>query len=425
MKFKVLLLVLITSSNLWASALFDYGFGSRASVTVGGTASALNPDIFSLILNPAGLSQVSESYASFGMLGTYGNFNPINDVVLNNKETGGSDTQKGNVTTDYPETLGSVVALAIPLRKEYPKITFGFGGFLPFGSLMHIEMPSPYLPVYPMYFSRAQRTNLLSSVGLELFRGFSIGAGLNYYMTTSAKTYINLNPVDSTQALSMDVKTAFSPIVSAQYNFEWLHMGLNYRAKSDYSFNFDAKTSTFSFVIPIQLQASAFYDPETVELNLGFPVFNNMQLAASLEWKRWSEFKTPLPQLGTSGIFSSNLAVPEFEDSWVTKLGLEYVKRPFAARAGYTYVPTHIPQQNNTNFNLLDSNKHVFSCGGGLNINSLFGIISNPMTVDFHAQYHLLENLHVDKAQSQLIGSGGYDIGGSFMTYGLSFTMKL
>ena len=425
MKFKILLLMLIISSNLWASALFDYGFGSRASVTVGGVTSALYPDIYSLILNPAGLSRVANSYASFGFLGTYGSFNPINDVVLNNIETGGSDTQKGNVTTDYPETFGSVIALAIPLRKEYPKIALGFGGFLPFGSLTKIEMPSPYMPMYPMYYNRAQRTSLLSSVGVELFRGLSIGAGLNYYITASAKTHINLNAVDSTQALSMDVKTVFSPILSAQYDFDWFHAGLNYRGASDYTFGFDATTSAFSFVIPIQLQASAFYDPETVELNFGVPFFENLQLAGSLEWKRWSQFKTPLPQLGTSGIFPTNDSVPEFEDRWTTKLGLEYVKRPFAARAGYTYVPTHIPQQNNTNLNLLDSNKHVFSLGGGFNVNSLFGIISNPMTLDFHAQYHLLESLHIDKIQSQLIGAGGYDIGGSFMTYGLSFTMKL
>ena len=423
MKFKIFLLVLVASSNLWASATFDYGFGSRASVAVGGTPSALYPDVFSLISYPAGLSNINQSYVSYGFLGTYGNFNTIPDVVRMNKETGGNDTLKGPVTTDYPETFGSVFALAIPIRKEYPKIVLGFGGFLPFGSLMHIEMPSPYLPVYPMYFSRAQRTNLLSSFGIELFRGFSMGGGLNYYITTSAKTFINLNAVDSTQALSMDVKTAFAPILSAQYNFDWFHVGLNYRGASDYRFDFDAENTAFSLPISISLQASAFYDPETFELNFGIPLFDNMQVATSLEWKRWSEFKTPIPELTSQ--FASGTSKLAFEDRWTTKLGLEYVKRPFALRGGYTYVPTHIPQQNDTNLNLLDSNKHVFSFGGGLNIDSLFGIVSNPMTLDFHAQYHLLDNLHIDKTQSQLIGAGGYDIGGSFMTYGLSFTMKL
>ncbi len=421
----------LVASFAKASTVLDYGFGSRASI-ITQTNSSSYPDVYSLILKPSALSQIRDSYMSFGFLGTYGNFSKISNVVAQNEDIGGS-LKQANISTNYPETLGSVFAMAIPLRKTYPAISMGFGGFLPFGSLARIEMANAYIPTYSMYYNRGQRTSLMSSLGIEVLRGFSLGGGLNYYIKTSGIGLIDLNTANSTSSLFMDVKSVFSPIFSASYNQEKFSLSLSYRAAADYAFQLDTMTKMgatldgkeSSLTIPLSIQGSAFYDPAEVELGVGVPLFGDVSLASSLTWKQWSKYKAPVARLDTKENFPANVTLPQFKDTFIGRVGFEYTQKPYTLRAGYFYVPTHIPSQNDSNVNLLDSNKHVIAGGAGFNIASLFGIVTTPMSVDFHVQYHVLEDRQVTKTKETLVGAPGYTIGGQFMTYGLTFSMKL
>ncbi|MBI2608293.1 MAG: outer membrane protein transport protein [Deltaproteobacteria bacterium] len=415
-----------------ASAVLDYGFGSQTSV-VGNyqRVSKKVVDAYSYVMNPSRLGELRKPYVSFGFLGTYGDFLPIKDVVIGNHDTG-KEFRIGDVSTDYDETLGGSFALVLPLREKWPHIAFGCGGFLPFGDLMKVKLSSlNYIPSYPMYDGRTQRPSILASLGLHPFPNFYVGFGTNFYFTQTAQAYLDLNPDNPGQIINMQVRNNVSPLVSLSYITDDLAMSFNYRGKSDYktetlsiadvNASLDGKTAS----LPTQfiLNGSSFYDPHEVELGVGLPLWKKLSFSSSLTWQMWALQENPLGQFESS--IGSSAEDFKYRDTVVAKIGLNWNQGIYSLRSGYFYSPTHVPDQSDSNLNILDTNKHVFTLGAGFQLDSILGAIDHPMGFDLHMQYHALEEKQVDKIHPDQVGGGGYRIGGRFFTYGLSMSMEL
>jgi hypothetical protein len=104
-----------------------------------------------------------------------------------------------------------------------------------------------------------------------------------------------------------------------------------------------------------------------------------------------------------------------FHDTWTPRLGAELRRRVgervrLAARAGYAYAPTPIPEQVGlTSF--ADPPRHLVSVGGGVEVAGLGRVLARPWSVDVALQWHELEG-HATRKDAAFSPGAGFTSGG-------------
>ncbi|MBR57441.1 MAG: hypothetical protein CMH54_05205 [Myxococcales bacterium] len=428
------LLIVWSLGNAQANPLDSFGIGAR-SIALGGAATAAGDDSSVNYYNPALLTKITGLQVDVG----YVHMKPR--LTLN-----GGDL-------DVDRHSGLQIGVVLPRKIADRTLAVSVGMFLPDARVTRIRALPDYQPRFVLFDNRPQRLVVTTSVALEIIKGFSIGAGLNFMSDAegmeSLKGTINLNDPEQTTLLgSVDVDFASVryPTLGATItpSKNWT-LGFSYREHFELNLNLgidvqgEVVTTPAPGQEPLVLVEDASFVLVSNNTNLFSPrhitvgIMHEQErflVSADVSWVEWSAFPTPSSRVEIDlNLEGLDVEVPPldrpeppgFKDIIVPRVGFEYqaVRSPtvnLALRSGYFYEPSPVPAQRAlTNF--ADGTKHGFSFGIGLETAALKPTFPNPIQFDIVAQYiHLMPRTIQKDNPADLIGdyrAGGYLFGGS------------
>lgn len=408
------------------------------------TTMALSAQANSNISDPANnyyapslMGYTEETNFSFNQSSLLFNFKDINNVVILNESNSELSTPRsGSSDVDYPTAYIFSAHMSTSIIKALNlKLTFSF--YAPVDKLIHTNTGDAFEPNYVFYNRRHERTqmefNLVHSRGAY---SFSLGSFIGQQAAGESKLITRETadpdfPYTSGQA-EFNVKPSAALIASISrkhsrgLNFITIRQEMKSNMQID-SFVQNPIGGASGFAFEFDMKSLMYYDPFTVILGHHF-YLDQFKIIASLQYERWSQFKSPKLELkkksGASFNGSKDLESLNPEDTFTPKLGLEYIGRKNTYQFAYSYQPT--PLNNNLNLagNTLDLDKHILSLGlitplsfAGFNFN--FNVA---------AQAHLLKTQDISKtsgnelgAAGSKIGSPGYEAGGQIYALSIGF----
>ncbi len=429
-----------------------YGLGSRHSA-LGATGAADRDTPFAAYTNPASLSRAGAGTpealsgssnegrfrAAYGIIAMDPSFTPIRAVSVENTTVSDQDTVR-DVDTEYSATIGQVVALSYLVAPELWNLGVGVTTYLPFDAIASFDSGEPFVPEYPMYRSRTQRSQFDIGAGVEPAPGIRFGAGLHvgYKVTGGTNLYVT---TEAGKPSSMRFQAKTKPKVSPYFGTlvaltDTLDAGLTVRLPLASTGELQVRSTAKivgSFDLAFTGASTLVYDPLTVELGAVWRQAPGAATHLQVDFQRWSRFEQPAFTIAnpTASECSTPCGLPvspsdnpsaAFRDIFIPRVGQELAwSESVTLRVGYAYRPSILAAPPSGQGNLLDPGKHMFSLGTGYRFGSSEKL---PWTLDAHFSYHLLQTLQITKAGTE-IGAPGYEAGGKILGGGVSLSLAL
>lgn len=220
----------------------------------------------------------------------------------------------------------------------------------------------------------------------------------------------------------------------------WLRFGAAYRGEIDLGVRLDilANVDVAGIVTGdaiITLRAINYFTPHRLEVGVSADPHPRLTLAAGVVWEMWSRYSSGVPDvrilvdLGLNPPMVQAFFPPDnFHDVVTPRLGAEY-RHPFtgghtlAARVGYVYVPTPVPDQVGLSA-LADNTRHVVAMGLGFRYGKLARIFPYPVGLDLGVQVHTLETRSVRRNLLSDPLGGGLVSKGTLISAAASVTVE-
>jgi len=427
---KIVFLILVARTCV--AGTFNFmGYGA-ANQAMGNSTVALPLDANSQVYNPALMSFQPTQLLSMGAEGATTSFNGINQVVTNTPNLGAESVTSSNVDTSTPDTLLFDIAYQSPLYKGEHPIHVGVAIVSPFQRIIQSETPNDFQPEYSMYSTDTQKFSPSFALSKLLTDDLSVGIGANIYVVQGTSSHQTLvSNQNSTSVYATDVRTGVAPAFGLAWAAtEHLKLAFSYRGKEDYRSEVD-EDATISLVGPNDLlfsnSSSLAYDPDMLMLGSSFSDQQGNTFAGEIKYEAWGGYNGAAVKMNFSGAYSSSfsqtLPSTPFHDIYTFHLGYQHQFNHDVIRAGYSYVPTPVPDPNsNQGSNILDSTKNEASIGWGHRWEHFF--LDGILNLDLVGFLDYLVPINVVKTNSQGIGYPGYSIGGVIFGYGLTLTRE-
>jgi long-chain fatty acid transport protein len=399
----------------WAygSAFAINELGVRA-MGMGGAFAATADDASAIFYNPAGIAFQEGTQLQADLMAVIGLFRFFP-----------SNTPKGQVVPSNGFS-GLVKPHFIPVGGMYmthtltPKVTLGFGIFVPFGLAANFENfhdGDPAITKYPGRFAgdRAalQEYWFQPTVAYRLTENSSIAGGIAFVHTHIFLQESILNPltdgkdfgeafastifpgIDEAQAAASIARllpegrlraaaTANSPGFAAGYMYKHraskTNFGLSWRSAvvnhlhGDAGFSFLSGTlpqflpkgTTMNTLFPNQKISGTFTTPATYSVGVSNSAFWNSTIEVDFElqdFHRFKDFPINFSQTEDTGTPAEQRLDFDFGNSYILKVGLEKrLKKISAVRAGYSFDHSPVPDKS-VNALFPDSSRNSFTVG--------------------------------------------------------------
>lgn len=313
-------------------------------------------------------------------------------------------------------------------------------------------------PRFTLYANRMQRILSFIAVGAEVTPWLSVGGGVSIlaalgggpdlYLYEAYTGYPSVGTLDS------NIRPSFAPYAGVLVTItEGLRLGITYRRKLSSRIEVPASVrmpdihiagwNPLALIRETLIEAGGLqvshFTPSNLAVGVAWQVHERVLVTADLTWLEWSDFRyyTPDVVLELSGppgslgdwieITEQDVPLPGFRDVFMPAFGAEILALSTAhvdliARCGYFYRPTPVPDQpGETNF--VDSDLHVGCLGLGLVLRNLTGVLSKPLHLDVHVQYHVMEERSFVKERLP-DPIGDYEADGEILNVGASVMFR-
>lgn len=407
--------LLAATTSAQANPLDAFGLGARAPA-LGSAYAAVADDSAAGYYNPAGLARSGELHIDLG----YQAARPALSVSGQRQQ--------------LLDTRGLTAGIVLPGRVLGVQMAFGLSLFLPDQHITRIHVLSHDLPRLHMYDNRTQRFFLAANLAVRLWRGLYVGGGLSFLSRSSGtvqlKGQIGLtDPAGSTltSAVAVDLLAVRYPQVGLLWEVtRQLSLALVYRHRFllqlEQGFNIDADVADPGrepVVTGGKLRELArsvdLFQPWQLVLGTALRL-PSVQLSFDLTYSRFSEQPAPaatftldldIGQLGDLVKLPKSVPYPDpgFHDLLIPAVGVEWRAIEGAAgdrlaldlRAGYRYEASPVPEQlGESSFG--DADKHIVSCGFGLQLSRLSRSFAKPLSLDGFAAVTMLPLRRFDKS---------------------------
>ncbi len=379
----------LVASFCLGTAHSAWGLGFRnpdqdARATGQGEAFVAQADDASAIYyNPAGLTQLN------GTVVTSGAYVSSPDIRFH----GASGNEEMNSPSFTPH-----IYMASDLGTR--KWRFGLGFNVPFGNA--VDWGDHGSLRYTVTKSSLAVFSISPAAAYQVNDHLSLGAALNVYQGhTELHNDILLSPAPDGHFRFRGDGTAVGATVGLLWKITEQHtVGAVYRSPFTINFKGDAaigNTPPFPFFPgnpgPSSAHSSIEF-PQSAAIGYAFRPIKKLKLEADLEWTNWDTLNTVRlrsknPTFDANTSPASNLPF-NWKDSFYYEFGAQYqVNDRWVVRGGYIFSGNTVP---NSTFSptVPDSNRHVFSIGGGYST-ARFGI-------DIAYQYSLSEDRTVNNS---------------------------
>lgn len=393
--------------------LFNYGFTPKG-IALGGAYSALVDDFSSSYYNPAGGAWVDRPTAGIGYMVTG------NDLWSNEADPPELDRTQGLI-------FGTVLPLPLGSYLEN-RFAFGFSCFFPDGVVLDIEVPFPSSLQWVNLQNSGRSLSVIPTLSVRLIDGLSIGGGAQLFDNTSGQISATVDPNGQIEAtVGQDLTTSAAAIAGISFvpGTIWeevygLHFGIVYREKFYTKYKIPVNTYIGPVPLEVTFEAISLFMPRQIVFGTAWED-KKYSVELDLSYNFWSEMPDPnlfidvnftIPLLPIE-FSSSEPYEPDFEDTVTTRAGVEV--RPLehddvglGIRFGYFWDPSPVPAQTGVT-NYLDSDRHVFSTGAGV---QWLGIKGKPLVssveFDVAVQYQYMQPRKYYKNENVGIDNPGY-----------------
>jgi hypothetical protein len=375
-----LLAAAVASPAARATPAETFGAGPR-SIALAGSGTSLEPRPESALLNPATLASAGEKELEVGFRASRFSL-----------ELGRSGEKER-----YPAGLsrGLMLGVMAPLSRGLVRTGFGLFAETPPDFVVRADVPLDDTPVFPLLVGRAQALDLGAGLGARV-GPWSLGAGVRALAALSGSVSV----ADQGGATSTGVGTrllpAWAPVVGAALDLGPVgRAGLALRGVLRADFDVDVAASSLGPIglAPLNIEGVAAYEPLRIDLELS-RAWGALSLVLGARYERWSAFDGWVGATLDCPRARQNCgtpppAAPDYSDVVSPRVGGSYrfALRPatLTARAGYTLVPTPVPEQRGRK-NELDATRHGISFGYAI---ELFES-STPLWFDAAFRFDLL-----------------------------------
>lgn len=336
-----------------------FGAGPESVALAGGGASlSLGPE--SVLVNPAGLALVPHKTLLFGLRAS--------ELSLSLESNGG--------TRSFPAELskGLLIGIAAPLVAPEPRgfrAALGLFAETPPDFLVRAHLPLGEVPSFPLLVGRASSLDL--GIGLGLGYGpVSLGAGVEVLAELSGRDAV-AGASGAPSGIGDELLPAWGPSVGANLDFGAAgRVGLVLHSVLRADFDVHVAQTTLAGVIgivPLNVEGIAHYEPLKLDAEYAKSL-GAWTLLAGARYERWGAFPGWLGETVDCppGVACGTSAPPPpgYADIVSPRVGVErsFATRAlgFSARAGYSYVPTPVPEQRGAG-NVFDAARHAFGLG--------------------------------------------------------------
>jgi len=402
----------------YANPLDVFGFGPKASA-LASACTAHCTDASANYYNPAALAAIDRIELSLGYAGAV----PRLDL---NGQRQSVDASRG--------VIGGVV---VPGELLGVRFAFGTGVHLPDDRLTRVRALPPGRPRFALFDNKPQRLFVSSNLAVEVVPGVQVGAGLTYMAetigTVAMTGEVTVPDGDGTSlvtSVDVELQAVRYPSAGARWQVtpQWA-LGLSWRG--EFSLALDLTTAVHGDValvtgdrsttlleggeFHLRSRTAVLFSPMQVTLGTAVEVLDDLTLVADLLWSRWSGFPSPIariePYLDLSPLIENATerfppaTPPEpagFVDTWTPRLGVEKEAGlgpgwALQLRGGYAWEPTPAPPPTGVT-NLVDADRHVVSCGIGLELDGPVGPVPGGVVIEAHAAAMRVTRVEVEQA---------------------------
>ncbi len=268
------------------------------------------------------------------------------------------------------------VFVAWPLAE---KVVGGLGLTTPFGQSVEWDKDSGVARISP-YFARMSLLNVNPSAGWRINDRVSVGAGLDVFVST----------LEFRQVVPWGALPGFPPgLPPGEARVDTSGVGLGANAGLTIKLA-DAHRLALTYRSPVTVEYDGDFDlrgappapglggsdfetemdfPGIATIAYGVELTDTLRIEADVEWLGWSAMESLPIDAGANQSLADPTglgAVPyDWEDTWTFNLGADWAFAPgWIARAGYSYVPTPVPD-GTFSPTLPDEDRHVIALGAG------------------------------------------------------------
>jgi long-chain fatty acid transport protein len=402
----------IPPRSIYAGPCQAFGLGGRG-IAMGGAVAASSADYAAMFYNPAGLAFAEGPTLGMGFV--YG----APDLRINGEEQDVDPIRAFQVGGSLP--LGS--------SKYLGRITLAAAAHIPTSTAIMTGAADPVEPHFVLYSIDPQRTAIYLGGAVRILPNLSIGGGVS--MLAGAEFKMNLSLLSSTFFTHQSPsKYIFDPIFGLKFKpTKSLALAAVYRDDKTASLEpelriFVGETQVLPTVTILNLYN---YEPREVVVAAMYSFKDRLTVELDVTWMDYSsyqvstpryEFEEDVPDWVKTLMSMHNFPEPEFRDTFVPRLGSEFiVNRYFTLRGGYYYQASPVPDQRGIT-NYADADKHVLSLGGGVKAFLPPKILKKPIHIDFVFQAQILQERSVVKDDPE-DPVGDYTIDGEIFLGGI------
>jgi len=342
---------------------------SRAAA-MANAVSAAPGDAGTILLNPAGLADVTEPTVLLG--------GHVDHLAQWFQRSGEARDDRGRWFG------GTTLAGATPLPGPawLRRVRVGFAMDLPAAHALRVAVPVRLdEPSSPIYDARPERLSLLGAIAVQLFDRVRLGAGVALTPSLATPTEVTYvagrdTTVDRSVVVRLDrsLELDAAPFVGLRAQpLAALGLGVTYRAAAVSHASGAQRTVAGGILADDPVDFLQFWDPSELCFGAAVGPTRHFLVTADVTFHQWSRFR--------SG-FDQPLAQP-FRDTLSVRSGMQWEPRPWLAlRGGWAFEPSPIPEQvGETNY--LGASTVVMSLGGGIDLREL---VHAPLVVDAHVR---------------------------------------
>jgi long-chain fatty acid transport protein len=446
LRFCVLVLALAPSVAS-AQAMDTYGMGSR-SVALAGAVSADVQDGSANYYNPAGIVRTDKMRIMLGWFGA------AHDMYLN------------DLPSRVDPVHGLVLGLNVPGEIDGFRFGFGLGLHLNDQRVSRTRTLPRSRPRWELYDNRPHRAYLATHVAIQPWPWLRIGGGVGFlsYSTNELRVRgsIDILQPETRSMLEHDLTGELITIRWPQIGVQVqplpnLNFGATYRGEFALDTSLTAIVGEEDGVGPnattigagpiiadgyfeLFTQSVNAYQPHQIAIGASWEPIPEVRIGIDLTILLWSMYRSPIgnasvrleidvpPELegmimipGSFPVLTEEAA--NFSDRVVPRIGVEvtpYRTRDIVVRtrAGYFYENSPAPEQMDYT-NLVDTDRHAFSLGLGMDVLSLRPVLPGWLSFDAHFMYGYLPDRTMIKS-SPIDAVGDYVARGHVFAGGLT-----
>ncbi|MDK2777695.1 MAG: outer membrane protein transport protein [Pseudomonadota bacterium] len=474
------LAVAVAAASLFSAGVQASGYkvneqGAKHAGRAFAGSAAVADDASVVFFNPAGMSRLESSQASFGF--TYLSLKGELDGVRTDGAGLTSDTE-ASATVPYGEAgtyndggnymQDKVIPFGYLVHKLDDKAAVGFGIFAPFGTETDYKQGS-------IASGFADHTKLLTidfqpSMSYKLSDTFSFGVGIDMvYAYGLLSKELDLVPLAAAYSAYANGQTTINPEdyrgyenefeVSGDdtgygwnFGFMWditpaTTLGFAYRSELDFELEGKAEFKTsegvvaysedYGMVVPVDGATGSvakqdarvpLTTPRSATFSLAHQYDDKLRLTAGATWTDWSVFKY-FDVIATDEGIIDDIAglgenyighiVEKWSDTWSLAVGADYVLNPeWTLRAGYAFDQSPVDDKHRT-ARVPDGDRNWLSVGASYNV-------SQQWTLDAALSYLIMDSVKVNEYNHDLNDDvdGLDNLSGEFNNNAIGFSFQ-